>query len=235
MSRPSIVSQAEWLAARRAPRAREKELTRLYDALREDRRQLPWVAVERDYVFDSPSGPVTLSELFDGKSQLVVYHFMFGPDWQEGCPSCSLVGDHVGPSLPHLAAKDISFVAVSRATIAQIEAFRKRMGWQFRWVSSNGNEFNRDYHVSFTQAERGEGTVSYNFGPDPFPADEAPGTSVFARDEHGRIYHTYSTYARGGEPMLGVYRFLDIVPKGRDEEGLPWPMAWVRHHDRYAG
>jgi predicted dithiol-disulfide oxidoreductase (DUF899 family) len=235
MDHPSIVSRDEWLAARRAHLTKEKELTRLYDGLREERQRLPWVAVERSYTFDAAEGAVTLGELFDGKSQLVIYHFMFGPDWQEGCPSCSLLADHVDPSLPHLGARDVAFAAVSRATIAQIEAFRKRMGWQFRWVSSNGNDFNRDYHVSFSKDEVAAGTSEYNFGTGaPFPIEEAPGLSVFSRDESGRVYHTYSSYGRGPEPFLGVYHFLDVVPKGRDESGLPWPMAWVRHHDRYA-
>ena len=235
MEHPSIVSREEWLAARRAHLAKEKELTRLYDGLREERQRLPWVAVERNYTFDGAEGPVTLGELFDGKSQLVIYHFMFGPGWKEGCPSCSLLADHVDPSLLHLGARDVSFAAVSRATIGEIEAFRKRMGWQFRWVSSNGNDFNRDYHVSFTKDEVAAGTTDYNFGMGaPFPIEEAPGLSVFSRDESGRVYHTYSSYGRGPEPFLGVYHFLDVVPKGRDEAGLPWPMAWVRHHDRYA-
>ena len=235
MERPNIVSHAEWLAARRAHLAKEKELTRMYDGLREERQRLPWVAVERSYTFDAAEGPVTLGELFDGKSQLVIYHFMFGPGWKEGCPSCSLLADHVDPSVPHLGARDVAFAAVSRATIGEIEAFRKRMGWQFRWVSSHGNDFNRDYHVSFTKDEVAAGTTDYNFGMGaPFPIEEAPGLSVFSRDESGRVYHTYSSYGRGPEPFLGVYHFLDVVPKGRDEAGLPWPMAWVRHHDRYA-
>ena len=229
-----VVSQAEWLAARKELLKKEKELTRQKDALSAERRQLPWVKVEKNYVFDGPSGKVTLADLFDGKSQLIIYHFMFGPDWQEGCPSCSFAMDHTDATLPHLAQRDVSFAAISRAPYPKIDAFKKRMGWRFNWVSSNANDFNRDYHVVFTKEELATGKVDYNYGLGPFPSEEAPGTSVFYQDENGNIFHTYSAYARGGEGAINTYNYLDLVPKGRDEDSLPFTMAWVRHHDRYA-
>jgi len=230
-----IVSRDEWLAARKQHLSREKELTRLRDRLSAERRELPWVKVDKRYVFDGPDGRQTLADLFAGRSQLVVYHFMFGPGWAEGCPSCSWAADGFDANLVHLNARDVSFVAVSRAPLAQIQAFQKRMGWRFPWVSSHGTDFNRDYHVSFTPEEMAKGDAYYNFGNNGFPSEEAPGVSAFYKDESGEVFHTYSTYARGGEPMLAAYFFLDLVPKGRDEAGLPWPMAWVRHHDRYDG
>jgi predicted dithiol-disulfide oxidoreductase (DUF899 family) len=229
-----IVSSAEWLAARKSLLAKEKELTRLRDELARQRRELPWQRVDKGYVFAGPDGPVTLAELFDGRSQLVVYHFMFGPEWLEGCPSCSMVADHLGASLVHLAQRDVSLSVVSRAQLPQIAAFQQRMGWPFRWVSSFANDFNRDYHVSFTPEEMAQGTMQYNYGNKGFPADEAHGVSVFLKDAQGAIFHTYSAYARGAEELLGVYSFLDLTPKGRDEADLPFPMAWIKHHDRYA-
>jgi predicted dithiol-disulfide oxidoreductase (DUF899 family) len=231
---PKVVSQAEWTAARKELLKKEKELTRQKDALSVERRQLPWVKVEENYVFDGPSGKVTLADLFDGKSQLIIYHFMFGADWQEGCPSCSFSMDHTDGALPHLAQRDVSFAAISRAPYPKIDAFKKRMGWRFNWVSSNANDFNRDYHVAFTKEELATGKVDYNYGLGPFPSEEAPGTSVFYKDENGNIFHTYSAYARGGEAAMNTYNYLDLVPKGRDEDSLPFTMAWVRHHDRYA-
>jgi predicted dithiol-disulfide oxidoreductase (DUF899 family) len=228
-----IVSRDEWLTARKRHLAREKELTRLRDQLSAERRNLPWVRVEKTYVFDGPDGKETLADLFGRHSQLVVYHFMLGPGWKEGCPSCSWAADGFDANLVHLNARDVAFVAVSRAPLPEIQAFKKRMGWRFKWVSSYGNDFNYDYHVSFTKEEMAKGNVYYNYGPNGFPSEEASGVSVFCKDEAVRVFHTYSTYARGGEPMLGGYYFLDLVPKGRDEAGLPWPMAWVRHHDRY--
>jgi predicted dithiol-disulfide oxidoreductase (DUF899 family) len=231
---PKVVSQAEWLAARKELLEKEKELTRQKDALSAERRKLPWVKVDNNYVFDGPSGKVTLADLFDGHSQLIIYHFMFGPDWQEGCPSCSFAMDHTDGALPHLAQRDVSFAAISRAPYPKIDAFKKRMGWRFNWVSSNANNFNRDYHVAFTKEELATGKVDYNYGLGPFPSEEAPGTSVFYKDENGNIFHTYSAYARGGEAAMNTYNYLDLVPKGRDEDSLPFTMAWVRHHDRYA-
>jgi predicted dithiol-disulfide oxidoreductase (DUF899 family) len=228
-----IATHDEWFAARTELLAREKEFTRLSDELSRRRRELPWVKVEKPYVFDGPHGKQTLAELFDGRSQLVVYHFMFGPEWQEGCPSCSFVADNFDGAFVHLAQRDVTAMAVSRARLPQIEAFKKRMGWRFKWVSSYGNDFNFDYHVSFGKEELVQGKMYYNYELSKFPHEEAPGVSVFYKDEAGDVFHTYSSYGRGPEPLLTAYYFLDITPKGRDEEGLPFPMAWVRHHDRY--
>ena len=230
---PKVVSQEEWLTARRELLAKEKQLTRQSDALAAERRKLPWVKVEKQYVFDTPGGKKTLAELFEGRSQLIVYHFMFGKDWNEGCPSCSILGDHIDGSAPHVANRDATLVAISRAPVAKIEEFKKRMGWRFKWASSFENDFNRDYHVSFTKEEVAKGEMYYNFKRQLFPSEEAPGVSVFYQDEHGHVFHTYSTYGRGGEPLMGVYSYLDLTPRGRQEEGMPFPMAWVRHHDRY--
>jgi predicted dithiol-disulfide oxidoreductase (DUF899 family) len=229
----NIVSQAEWLAARKELLKKEKESTRLLDQLAAERRKLPWVKVSKNYFFDAPGGKVTLADLFAGRNQLVIYHFMFGPDWQEGCPSCSFVSDHTDGALPHLAARDVTMVAVSRAPLAKLEAFKKRMGWRFPWASSNGSDFNYDYHVSFTKDELANGKVYYNYTEMEFPAEEAPGASVFYKDKTGGVFHTYSTYARGLDILVGAYNFLDLAPKGRDEEGLKHTMAWVRHHDKY--
>jgi predicted dithiol-disulfide oxidoreductase (DUF899 family) len=230
---PKIVSRDEWLAARKKLLAREKQLTRERDAIAAERRQLPWVSVESKYVFDSPTGKKTLADLFEGRSQLIVYHFMFGPDWEEGCPSCSFNMDHTDGALVHLAQRDASFVAVSRGSLSKIEAFKKRMGWRFTWVSSFGTEFNYDYHASFTPEEVGKGKINYNFDLSEFPSAEAPGISVFYKDNNGNVFHTYSAYARGTENVVNTYNYLDLVPKGRDEAALYFPMAWVRHHDRY--
>lgn len=229
----SVVTRERWLADRRALLAREKELSRLGDELARERRALPWVRVEQDYAFDTPDGQRTLAQLFDGRSQLLVQHFMLAPGWEEGCPSCSYMADHSDGMRAHLAQRDVTLVAVSRAPLAQIERFRIRMGWRFRWVSSHGSGFNHDYGVSFTHHERSSGAVDYNYAHQPFPHEEAPGLSVFFKDTAGTIFHTYSTYGRGVEAMMGTYRLLDLVPKGRDEDGLPHTMAWVRHHDRY--
>jgi predicted dithiol-disulfide oxidoreductase (DUF899 family) len=228
-----VVSRTEWLAARKKFLAKEKELTRLRDDISKQRRELPWEKVDKDYVFDGPNGKEKLADLFRGKSQLIVYHFMLGPEWAEGCPSCSMLADHFDGSVPHLNERDVTFLAVSRAPLTKIDAFKKRMGWQFKWVSSNGNDFNRDYHVSFTKDEMAKGPVEYNYTSQPFPSEEAPGASVFYKDEAGNIYHTYSTYGRGLDGMLNVYNWLDLAPKGRDEAGLSFPMAWVKHHDKY--
>jgi predicted dithiol-disulfide oxidoreductase (DUF899 family) len=230
---PKIVSREEWLAARKKLLAKEKKLTREHDAIAVERRQLPWVRVEKNYVFDSPDGSKTLADLFDGRSQLIVYHFMFAPEWKEGCPSCSFNMDHTDGALVHLAERDVSFVAVSRAPSPNIEAFKNRMGWKFNWVSSYGSDFNYDYQASFTPEQIAKGKVEYNFDLVEFPSAEGPGVSVFYKDTEGNIFHTYSAYARGGESTINTYNYLDLVPKGRDEDGLPFTMAWLRHHDRY--
>jgi len=233
MNHSKVVSRDEWLAARKQHLKKEKEFTRLRDKLSAERRELPWVKVEKNYVFDGPKGKETLADLFDGRSQLIVYHFMFGPEWEQGCPSCSFLSDHIDGSVVHLAHRDVTFVVVSRAPLPKIEAFKKRMGWRFKWVSSYGNDFNFDYHVSFTKDEMAKGKVYYNYDKNEFPSDEGPGTSVFYKDGTGDIFHTYSAYARGLDMLVGAYNYLDLVPKGRDEAELPWTMAWVRHHDKY--
>jgi len=230
---PAIVSSAEWLAARKRLLNREKEADRLRDQISAERRSLPWRKVEKPYVFESPDGPRTLADLFGGHSQLVIYHFMFGPDWQEGCPSCSFVSDHFDGALLHLAARDVALVAVSRASLVKLEAFKTRMGWKFPWVSSGRSDFNTDFQVSFSEEEVARGEVTYNYQLQGFPSTEAPGVSVFAKSSDGPIFHTYSTYGRGVEVLMGTYRILDLVPKGRNEKGLRFPMEWVRYHDRY--
>ncbi|MFZ0277252.1 MAG: thioredoxin family protein [Candidatus Sulfotelmatobacter sp.] len=228
-----VVSSKEWITSRKELLRKEKEFTRLRDELSQQRRELPWEKVEKEYVFDGPNGKVTLADLFGGKSQLIIYHFMFGPGWEAGCPSCSYLADHFDGSLVHLANRDVTLAVISRAPMPQIDAFKKRMGWQFRWVSSFANDFNRDYHVSFTK-EEAKGKVSYNYEMTEFPSEEAPGASVFYKNDAGEIFHTYSAYARGLDILVGAYNFLDLAPKGRDEDGLAFSMAWVRHHDRYA-
>jgi predicted dithiol-disulfide oxidoreductase (DUF899 family) len=230
---PRVVPPAEWLAARKELLKKEKEFTRLRDELSRQRRELPWERVEKKYVFDGPQGKETLADLFGGRSQLIVYHFMFGPGWKEGCPSCSFLSDHIDGSVVHLAARDVRLAVVSRAPLAELEAFKKRMCWRFHWVSSHGSDFNYDYRVSMTPEERGKGQVYYNYAMQQFPSEERPGTSVFYKDGAGNILHTYSSYARGLDILVGAYNWLDIAPKGRDEEGLKNTMAWVRHHDRY--
>lgn len=230
---PRIVTHEEWLKAHQAHLAKEKAFTRQRDELARERRALPWERVEKDYVFEAPEGRVTLADLFAGRGQLLVQHFMFGPDWNEGCPSCSFWSDNFNGVDTHLAHRDTSFVLVSRAPIAKLEAYRKRMGWTFRWVSSAGSDFNFDYHVSFPEGTREQG-VFHNFEQRPDPGiDELPGASVFYKDGDGTIYHTYSTYGRGGEMFLTVYGWLDIVPKGRNETKRGNLMDWVQRHDRY--
>jgi predicted dithiol-disulfide oxidoreductase (DUF899 family) len=228
-----VVSQETWIEARKALLAKEKEATRQRDDLSRARRELPWVQVEKQYLFDTPEGKKTFGELFDGRSQLLVYHFMLGPGWGEGCKSCSFLADHIDGSVIHLAQRDVTFVVVSRAPLAEIEASKKRMGWHFKWVSSYGSDFNFDYHVSFTKDEMRKGEVYYNYDTRVFPSDEAPGASVFCKTDSGDIFHTYSAYARGLDILLGAYNYLDLTPKGRDEHGLAFTMSWVRHHDRY--
>jgi predicted dithiol-disulfide oxidoreductase (DUF899 family) len=225
MSTHPIASTEEWTAARIRLWEKEKELVRLGDELAAARRALPWRDVTEDYVFDTAEGARTLADLFGGRSQLAVYHFMFAPEWQEGCPSCSFVSDHFDGMLPHLAARDVSLVAVSRAPLEKLSAFRKRMGWKFPWVSSGGNRFNHDYGVSFTEEELATGKVRYNYTEKEFPSTDGPGMSVFRKEADGRIFHTYSTYERGVERLMTTYGLLDLMPKGRDEDGLPFTMA----------
>jgi predicted dithiol-disulfide oxidoreductase (DUF899 family) len=233
MPNHTIVSREEWLAARKALLAREKEATKLRDELNTERSALPWVKVEKSYVFETPRGKATLSGLFGNHSQMMIYHFMLGPDWGAGCPSCSFLADHLDGALPHLEHHDVSLVAVSRAPLAKIEAYKERMGWRFPWVSSFGNDFNYDYHVSFTQDELAKGKVFYNFTEiDSANAhDELPGLSSFYKDEGGSVFHTYSSYARGLEEWIGTLMILDRAPKGRNEKST---MDFVKRHDEYA-
>ena len=234
MNHHPIVSRDEWIAARKAHLAKEKELTRAYDELSRQLRELPWVKVEKNYVFDGPNGKETLADLFGGRSQLIVNHFMLGPEWKEGCVGCSFGADEVEGALIHVAHRDLAYVVISRAPLAKIEAFKKRMGWRFKWVSSFGSDFNYDYHVSFTKDEIAKGEVYYNYQTQKFQSEELHGTSVFHKDETGDIFHTYSRYARGGDLGSGAYGLLDITPKGRDETGPNHNLTdWVRHHDKY--
>jgi predicted dithiol-disulfide oxidoreductase (DUF899 family) len=228
----ATVSQNEWLKARKALLAKEKEFTHQRDALSAARRDLPWVKVEKNYVFDGPAGKETLTDLFDGRSQLIIYHFMLGPGWMQGCPSCSYLADHFDGANIHLVQRDVSLVVVSRAPLAEIAAYQKRMGWKFKWVSSSNNDFNFDFHVSFRPEDKSGGKVEYNYEITEFPSEEAPGLSAFIKQD-GAVFHTYSTYGRGLDILLGAYNFLDMAPKGRDEDALPWSMAWVRRHDEY--
>jgi predicted dithiol-disulfide oxidoreductase (DUF899 family) len=230
--RSKVVSAAEWTAARKELLLKEKEFTRLRDELSRQRLELPWEKVEKEYVFDGPNGKETLADLFGGKSQLMVYHFMFGPDWVEGCPSCSYLADHFDGSVVHLAARDARLVVISRAPLEKLEAFKKRMGWRFKWVSSYGSDFNFDYQVSATKEQ---GANYYNYTTLQAPMEERPGASAFYKDDAANVFHTYSTYSRGLDILVGAYNWLDMAPKGRDEEGMkPHAMAWVRHHDKYA-
>jgi predicted dithiol-disulfide oxidoreductase (DUF899 family) len=231
---PAIVSASDWLTARLALLREEKAYTRLGDRLARQRRALPWTKMSKPYVFDSPEGQVTLADLFAGRSQLIVQHFMLGPGWEQGCKSCSFMMDHINPAVVHLKARDVSFAAISHAPLRDILPFKARMGWDINWVSSHGSGFNQDFHVSFTAEEIARGGVPYNYGRMDFPQTEAPGLSVFARDAAGEVYHTYSTFGRGVEVVMTTYDLLDLVPKGRDEDNDDHGMSWVRHHDRYA-
>ena len=226
-----IVSQTEWMEARKALLAEERAFTHARDALVARRQALPWVRVDKTYTFDTPQGKRTLTELFGPRSQLIVYHFMLGPEWDEGCPGCSFLSDHVDGMLPHLEHHDVTYVAVSRAPLAKIEAFKRRMGWRFPWVSSHDSDFNFDYHVSFSKADKARGKAVYNYVEQDYMSDELPGVSAFYRDEAGDVYHTYSTYARGGEMLIGTYAMLELTAKGRNEEKDM--REWMRHHDRY--
>lgn len=228
-----VSNREAWLSARLDLLKKEKELTRLQDQLSRQVRALPRFRIAEPYRFAGPDGVLGLADLFGPHSQLALYHFMLGPGWEEGCKSCSFVADHFDGMLPHLAARDVALVAVSHAPWTEIEPFRRRMGWKFPWVSSHGSSFNDDFRVSFTPEEMASGKVEYNYTAQPFPFDEAPGLSIFSRDASGDVFHTYSSYGRGVEQLMGTYRILDVVPKGRDEDGLEYTMQWVRHHDRY--
>ncbi|MEK1893769.1 MAG: thioredoxin family protein [Rhizobium sp.] len=227
-----VVSREEWLEARRALLLKEKEATHLREKVNAERMALPWVKIDKNYVFDTPHGKKSLAELFDGRSQLLIYHFMLGPDWEAGCPGCSFLSDHVDGTLPHLNNHDVTWVAVSRAPLSKIEAYKKRMGWKFPWVSSFDNSFNFDYHVSFSPEDLAKDKVFYNFEAiDPANAnDELPGLSAFYRNENGEVFHTYSTYARGLEEAVGTLMILDRAPKGRNEDST---MDFVKRHDEY--
>ena len=231
---PKAVSRTEWLTARKELLVKEKQLTRQRDEIDRQRRELPWVKVEKNYLFEGPDGQQSMVDLFQGRSQLIVSHFMFGPGWKEGCVGCSFRSDHVDGALVHLEHHDVSFVTVSRAPLAEIEAFRKRMGWGFRWLSSYGSDFNYDYQVSFKKEEIATGRVTYNYEVRDFVSEEASGVSVFYKSPAGEIFHTYSTHGRGDEMLDTTYMYLDLTPKGRNENGPHYSLGdWVRHHDRY--
>ncbi|HEV2097342.1 MAG TPA: thioredoxin family protein [Stellaceae bacterium] len=228
-----VVSRDDWIEERKALLAREKEFTRLRDQLSQQRRELPWVRVDKEYVFDGAAGKQTLGELFAGRQQLIAYHLMFDPNWEEACSRCSFWADNFNGVQIHLNQRDVSIVAISRAPLAKLAAFQQRMGWSFNWVSSFANDFNQDYQVSFTPDQLIQGEVIYNYAPVRSSMTERPGISVFCKDPSGTIFHTYSCYARGLDMLNVAYHYLDLTPKGRDEAGLPFPMAWVRYHDAY--
>ncbi len=228
-----VVSRDEWLAARTAFLAKEKEFTRRRDELSRERRELPWVKVDKAYVFDGPNGNESLADLFEKRSQLVVYHFMFSPDWDQGCKHCSFWADHFDGMGVHLNHRDVTMVAISRAPRARIEPFQKRMGWNFKWVSSFQNDFNYDYCASFTPQANQSGSAFYNFAIMDAGSTDREGVSVFYKDKSGAVFHTYSCYARGIDMLNGTYQYLDLVPKGRDEAGLKSAQAWVQFHDKY--
>jgi predicted dithiol-disulfide oxidoreductase (DUF899 family) len=233
MESHKVVSREAWIQERSRLLAREKEFTRLRDELSRQRRELPWEKVDKPYVFDGPGGRESLSDLFDGRHQLIVQHFMFGPDWEAGCKSCSFWADGFNGIVEHLNQRDVTFVAVSRAPLSKLQAFAGRLGWRFKWVSSQDSDFNFDYQVSFSPEDLAKGAVTYNYTSREMSMTELPGVSVFLKDEGGAIYHTYSCYARGLDMLNAAYQYLDLVPKGRDEAGLPYPMAWVRLRDQY--
>lgn len=235
ITQPKVVSQEQWVEARKAFLVKEKAVMKQMDALRAERMELPWVKVTKDYEFDSTSGKKTLSDLFDGRSQLIVQHFMFGPGWEEGCPGCSFGADNVSGSLVHVTNHDVNYVAVSRATMAEIEPFHKRMGWNFEWVSSSANDFNFDFNVSFTKEQMAAGKGVYNYEETKISSEEMPGVSVFYKNEAGEIFHTYSTFGRGTEVSDSAYGLLDMTPKGRNEPKNGNLGDWVKHHDKYEG
>ena len=233
MTQPKIVSRQEWLQARKSLLAKEKEFTVRRDQLSQERRELPWVQIDKEYVFEGPKGQESLADLFENRSQLLIYHFMFGPDWEEGCKSCSFWMDNVNGTTVHLNHRDVTFSAVSRAPLEKLQAYQKRMGWNFKWVSSLKNDFNQDFHVSFSPKEKEEQKMFYNYKTGFFPSTEAPGISVFYKGDGGKVFHTYSCYSRGLDMLNGAYHHLDLVPKGRDEDHLPHTMAWLQRHDSY--
>jgi len=233
MTEHQIVNRAEWTAARQQLLTAEKEFTRLRDELNRRRRELPWEPVDKSYVFEGESGKESLADLFDGRRQLVVYHFMYAPDWDIGCRGCSFWADNFNGIIPHLNARDVSFVAVSRAPLAKLHAQARRLGWTFKWVSSAGSDFNYDYQVSFTPETLADGEAVYNYARQKIGSSDMPGVSVFLKDADGRIYHTYSSYARGLDMLNTAYHYLDLVPKGRDEDGFAFSMEWLRHRDGY--
>jgi len=228
-----IVSHEAWIAARKEFLKKEKEFTHQRDEISRLRRDMPWEKVEKPYQFEGSGGKLSLADLFGKHTQLIVYHFMLGPGWKEGCPSCSYLADHFDGMTIHLANRDVAFAVISHAPIAEIESFKKRMGWKFNWYSSHGSDFNFDYQVSQSSEESGQKEVYYNYEMTAFPSTERPGLSVFLKDAGGQVFHTYSSYARGLDILVGTYNFLDVAPKGRDEAGLKHTMAWVRHHDKY--
>ena len=233
IQKPRVVSHEQWVTERVAFMAKEKELTRLRDELSRQRRELPWEKVAKPYVFDGPRGKETLAELFDGRRQLVIYHFMFAPEWEAGCPGCSFWADNFNGIDIHLAHRDIAFLATSRAPLAKLEAYRRRMGWSFKWVSSGESDFNYDFSVSFDAVAAQSGTACYNYRTGAKVGGEMPGVSVFYKDQNGDIYHTYSAYSRGIDLLNGAYNYIDLTPKGRNEDELPSPSAWLRRHDQY--
>ena len=233
MEKHRVVSHADWIAARKDFLAKEKEFTRMRDELSRQRREMPWERVEKNYVFDGPEGKVSLADLFAGKSQLIVYHFMFDPGWDAGCKNCSFWADNYNPAVIYLNHRDANLVAISHAPLAKLEAYRKRMGWSFKWVSSGGNDFNYDYHVSANADEVAKGEVNYTYRSLKTSNHERPGVSIFYKDADGNIFHTYSTYERGLDMLNGTYHLIDLLPKGRDEAGLQFTMSWVHRHDEY--
>lgn len=228
-----VVSHSEWVEARKALLKEEKKFTKLRDDLSKQRRELPWEKIEKNYTFDGPSGAKSLADLFHGRSQLIIYHFMYGPDWDEGCKSCSFLADHFNPAIVHLNARDVSFVVVSHAPLSVFEPYKQRMGWDFLWVSAFNSDFNQDFHVSFTEEEIKRGDAYFHYENKGFSSTEAPGASVFFKDDDGTIYHTYSVFERGLDMFITAYHYLDIVPKGRNEEGLSYTMEWLKRHDEY--
>ncbi|WP_447968912.1 DUF899 domain-containing protein [Nitrospira sp. M1] len=233
MTNHTVVSHEQWVAARKELLAKEKQFSRLRDELSQQRRDLPWEKVEKEYVFEGTNGKESLADLFDGRSQLIIYHFMFDPDWDEGCKSCSFLADHYDRSIIHLNHRAVTMVTVSRAPLAKLEAFKKRMGWHFEWLSSLESDFNWDYQASFKPEDIEKQQVYYNYETGRFPVNEGPGVSVFFKGQSGSVFHTYSSYARGLDMFIGAYQLLDIVPKGRDEAGFSYGMEWLRHKDRY--
>lgn len=231
LEKHKVVSEKEWIEARQSLLQKEKELTRQKDEVARLRRELPWVKVEKEYVFEGPNGKESLRDLFDGRSQLVVYHFMFGPGWGEGCQGCSFLADHIDGANWHLPHNDVTLIAVSRAPYEEFMPYKERMGWKFKWVSSAGSDFNYDYHASYKREDLDAGPVFHNYVVQKLQGEEQPGLSVFYKDENGDIFHTYSSYERGGDILIGAYNYLELVPKGRNEEQT---MDWMKRHDEYA-